>query len=73
VAAGLYLASRFRGRELFGPGVDELAVLRAELGGLPLIGLVTDAEIFDGALHQGAGLLVLLGDRAAAAGGGGDA
>ncbi|MEK0082194.1 FIST N-terminal domain-containing protein [Geminicoccaceae bacterium SYSU G07066] len=59
--AGLYLASRHRGRELFGPGVDELALLRQELGGLPLIGLVTDAEIFDGAIHEAAGVLVLIG------------
>lgn len=62
LSAGLYLASRFRGRELFGPGVNELALLREELGGVPLIGLVTDAEIFGGGLHEGAGILVLIGD-----------
>jgi small ligand-binding sensory domain FIST len=62
--AGLYLASRFRGRELFGPGVDELALLREALGGVPLIGLVTDAEVFAGALHECAGVLVLLGEPA---------
>jgi small ligand-binding sensory domain FIST len=65
--AGLYLASRFRGRELFGPGVDELAVLREALGGTPLIGLVTDAEVFEGALHECAGVLVLLGEPAGGA------
>jgi hypothetical protein len=59
--AGLYLASRHRGGRLFGPGVDELAVLRRELGALPLIGLVTDAEIFAGVIHEAAGILVLLG------------
>jgi small ligand-binding sensory domain FIST len=59
--AGLYLASRHRGGRLFGPGVDELALLRQELGALPLIGLVTDAEIFGGVIHEGAGILVLLG------------
>jgi small ligand-binding sensory domain FIST len=59
--AGLYLASRHRGGCLFGPGVDELALLRQELGALPLIGLVTDAEIFGGVVHEGAGVLVLLG------------
>jgi small ligand-binding sensory domain FIST len=63
--AGLYLASRFRGRELFGPGVDELALLREALGGTPLIGLVTDAEVFAGAVHEGAGVLVLLGEPSA--------
>jgi hypothetical protein len=46
---------------MFGPGVDELAVLRRELGALPLIGLVTDAEIFAGVIHEAAGILVLLG------------
>jgi small ligand-binding sensory domain FIST len=60
-AAGLYLASRHRGRALFGPGVDELALLRREFGGLPMIGLATDAEIFDGAIHESAGVLVLIG------------
>ncbi|MFO1073713.1 MAG: FIST N-terminal domain-containing protein [Geminicoccaceae bacterium] len=64
VACGLYLTSRFRSPGLFGPGVSELAVLRAELGGVPLIGLVTDAEIFAGCLHEGAGILVLLGGGA---------
>jgi hypothetical protein len=59
--AGLYLASCHRGRALFGPGVDELAVLREELGGLPLVGLVTDAEVFGGAVHEAAGVLVLIG------------
>lgn len=59
--AGLYLASRHRGRSLFGPGVDELDLLRRELGGAPLIGLVTDAELFAGELHEGAGVLVLIG------------
>lgn len=61
-SCGLYLSSRFRGRELFGPGVSELAVLREELGAIPLIGLVTDAEIFAGALHECAGILVLMGE-----------
>ena len=30
--AGIYLASRHRGHGLFGPGVDEIAILREELG-----------------------------------------
>jgi small ligand-binding sensory domain FIST len=59
--AGIYLASRHRGRGLFGPRVDEVAILREELGRLPLVGLVTDAEIFDGAVHEAAGVLVLIG------------
>ena len=46
---------------LFGPAVDEIAVLREELGQLPLIGLVTDAEIFDGVIHEASGILVLIG------------
>ena len=37
--AGIYLASRHRGHGLFGPRVDEIAILREELGSLPLIGL----------------------------------
>jgi small ligand-binding sensory domain FIST len=61
VTAGIYLASRHRGPRLFGPGVDELAVLRSELGGTPLVGLVTDAEIYRGALHETAGVLMLIG------------
>jgi small ligand-binding sensory domain FIST len=65
LSAGIYLASRFRGRGLFGPTVSELALLRQELGGVPLIGLVTDAEIFAGGLHEGAGILVLIGDGSA--------
>lgn len=59
--AGVYLASRHRGRSLFGPAADEIAWLREELGPLPLIGLVTDAEIFDGVVHEAAGVLVLIG------------
>jgi small ligand-binding sensory domain FIST len=59
--AALYFASRHRGRGLFGPGVDEVAILRAELGPVPLVGLVTDAEIFDGAMHEASGVLVLIG------------
>ncbi len=59
--AGIYLASRHRGHGLFGPQVDEIAILREELGAVPLIGLVTDAEIFDGIVHELAGVLVLLG------------
>jgi small ligand-binding sensory domain FIST len=59
--AGLYLASRHRGQGLFGPRVDEIAILREELGPMPLIGLVTDAEIFDGMAHEAAGVLVLIG------------
>ncbi|MGE3295268.1 MAG: FIST C-terminal domain-containing protein, partial [Geminicoccaceae bacterium] len=60
-AAALYFASRHRGHGLFGPGVDEVAILRGELGPVPLVGLVTDAEIFDGAVHEAAGVLVLIG------------
>ena len=59
--AGIYLASRHRGHGLFGPQIDEIAVLREELGAMPLIGLVTDAEIFDGIVHESAGVLVLIG------------
>ena len=59
--AGVYFASRHRGHGLFGPQVDEVAILREELGQLPLIGLVTDAEIFDGMVHEAAGILVLIG------------
>lgn len=60
-AAGIYLASRHRGQGLFGPRADEIAILREELGPIPLIGLVTDAEIFDGIVHEAAGVLVLIG------------
>lgn len=60
--AGVYLVSRHRGPALFGRGVDELALLRAELGAIPLIGLVTDAEVFGGALHEAAAVLLLLGE-----------
>ena len=60
--AAIYLASRHRGQSLFGPQVDEVAILRQELGQhLPLIGLVTDAEIFGGLAHEAAGVLMLLG------------
>ena len=59
--AGVYFASRHRGRGLFGPGVDEVSILREELGPVPLVGLVTDAEIFDLAVHEASGVLVLIG------------
>ena len=59
--AAIYLASRHRGRSLFGPSADEIGLLREELGPVPLIGLVTDAEIYDGAVHEAAGVLVLIG------------
>ena len=41
--------------------MDEIAILREELGPMPLIGLVTDAEIYDGMVHEAAGVLVLIG------------
>lgn len=59
--AALYLASRHRGHGLFGPGVDEVEILRGELGPVPLVGVVTDAEVFDGAVHEASGVLVLIG------------
>jgi hypothetical protein len=59
--AGIYLASRHRGHGLFGPRVDEIAILREELGSMPLIGLVTDAEVYAGMVHEAAGVLVLIG------------
>jgi small ligand-binding sensory domain FIST len=59
--AGIYLASRHRGHGLFGPRVDEIAVLREELGDIPLVGLVTDAEIYDGLVHEASAILVLIG------------
>jgi small ligand-binding sensory domain FIST len=71
ITAGIYLASRHRGPALFGPQVDELAVLRAELGATPLIGLVTDAEIFGGALHEASGVLLLIGEDGVVASGSG--
>ena len=43
-----------------GRSVDEIAILREELGPMPLIGLVTDAEIYDGMVHEAAGVLVLI-------------
>ena len=69
MTAGIYLASRHRGPALFGPHVDELTILRGELGATPLVGLVTDAEIFGGALHEAAAVLLLIGDDDTAASG----
>ena len=40
-------------------GVDELVILRDELGHPPLIGAETETEIFDGELHRAAGILIV--------------
>ena len=59
--AAIYYASTERGTALFGPAVNEAALLQSALGPIPLIGLRTSEEVFDGELTCGASVLCLIG------------
>jgi small ligand-binding sensory domain FIST len=58
--AALYFSCLARGPNLFGPGSQELAALRAEIGPLPLIGMFCDGEISNARLYGYTGVLALL-------------
>jgi small ligand-binding sensory domain FIST len=46
VGAALYFMSSRRGENLFGAGSDELSALRECVGNVPIIGMMTDREVF---------------------------
>ena len=58
--AAIYYSSVERGTSLFGPAVNEAALLQSALGPLPLIGLRTSEEVFAGELTCGASVLCLI-------------
>lgn len=60
ILAALLFSSSMRGEKLFGPGNQEPQTLMAELGGIPLIGLRTSDEFYQGQLICGAAVLVLI-------------
>lgn len=57
----LLYASTRRGPELFGPGVSEPGAVQAVLEGVPLIGLRTQEEVFEGRCLSHSAVLCLLG------------
>ncbi|MCB9943775.1 MAG: hypothetical protein H6851_09175 [Geminicoccaceae bacterium] len=59
--AAILYSSVDRGHALFGPAESEAARFQAALGPIPLIGMRSREELFDGALTCGAAVLALLG------------
>ena len=57
--AGLYFSCIARGRNLFGPNSAELAIIRRELGDVPLAGLFCNGEISRDRLYSYTGVLAL--------------
>ena len=49
-----------RGAHLFGPGSPEIALLRREIGDIPLAGMFCDGEISNARLYGYTGVLALL-------------
>lgn len=56
----LYFTTADRGSRLFGPGVDEAAMVQGALGRVPLVGLVTDAAIYEDRVESFAAAAALL-------------
>lgn len=59
IRGAIYMSSKGRGSELFGSDDAELKLLRHALGPVPLIGLVTEAQLMDARVHQLAGVLTV--------------
>ncbi len=57
--AGLYFSCLARGPNLFGPNSAELAIVRRELGEVPLVGMFCNGEISNGRLYGYTGVLTL--------------
>jgi small ligand-binding sensory domain FIST len=57
--AGLYFSCVARGPNLFGPDSQELAILRRELGGFPLVGMFCNGEISNARLYGYTAVLTL--------------
>ncbi len=56
----LYYSCVARGAHLFGPGSPEIALLRREIGDIPLAGMFCDGEISNARLYGYTGVLALL-------------
>lgn len=56
---GLYVTCLARGRNTFGADGDELAIIREELGDLPLAGFFASGEISNGRMYGYTGVLTL--------------
>ena len=57
--AGLYFSCVARGKNLFGPNAEELAMVREALGDIPLIGFFANGEISNNRLYGYTGVLAL--------------
>jgi small ligand-binding sensory domain FIST len=57
--AALYFSCVMRGANLFGPESQELGLVRAALGDIPLVGFFANGEISNGRLHEYTGALAL--------------
>ncbi len=57
--AGLYFSCIARGPSLFGSESEELRLIEAELGEIPLAGFFGNGEIFNNRLYTHTGVLVL--------------
>jgi small ligand-binding sensory domain FIST len=57
--AALYFSCVMRGANLFGPKSEELGLVRAALGDIPLVGFFASGEISNNHLHEYTGVLAL--------------
>jgi small ligand-binding sensory domain FIST len=57
--AALYFSCVMRGANLFGPESQELGLVRAALGDIPLVGFFANGEISNSRLHEYTGALAL--------------
>jgi len=57
--AALYFSCVMRGANLFGPQSEELGLVRAALGDIPLVGFFASGEISNSRLHEYTGVLAL--------------
>jgi small ligand-binding sensory domain FIST len=55
----LYFSCVMRGANLFGPNSEELGLIRAALGDIPLVGFFGNGEISNDRLHEYTGVLAL--------------
>ncbi len=55
----LYFSCVMRGANLFGPNSEELSLIRAELGDIPLVGFFGNGEISNNLVHEYTGVLAL--------------
>ena len=59
--AAVFYSSVERGTTLFGPAVNEVALVQSALGPVPLVGIRTSNELFSGQVTSGSAVLCLIG------------